>query len=176
MPFKLTPSAIFLILANVVPIIGVLYWGWDALSILVLYWLESVIIGFLNIPKILACRKTKQGGKNSLGSNLFMSVFFVFHFGMFTYVHGVFLTEMFGARPVMQGLKEGGPILWTAGSFLLSHLFSMFINFFGKKEYLLRTANEQMDAFCYYIRRLRCPSFWRASPSGCHAHCSKNTH
>jgi len=59
MPFKLTSSAIFLILANVVPIFGVLYWGWDATAILVLYWLESVIMGLLNVPKILACRQTE---------------------------------------------------------------------------------------------------------------------
>ena len=144
MPIKLTSSVIFLILANAVPIIGVLFWGWDAAAILVLYWLESVIMGVLNIPKILACRKTEHGGVRSLGSNLFLVLFFSFHYGMFTFVHGAFLAEIPGARPIMEGLRNGGPILWTAGSFLLSHLFSMFINFFGKKEYLGRDPKKQM--------------------------------
>lgn len=144
MPIKLTSSAVFLILANAVPIFGVLFWGWDALAILVLYWLESVIIGVLNIPKILSCRKTEAGTLGSAVSNLFLAGFFTFHYGMFTGVHGVFLAEMFGARPIMEGLLSGGPILWTAATFLISHIFSMFVNFFGKKEYLGKDPGAQM--------------------------------
>ena len=144
MPFKLTSSAVFLILANVVPIFGVLFLGWDASAILVLYWLESVIIGLLNIPKILACRKAETRIFHAVFSNLFLAGFYTFHYGMFTGVHGVFLAEMFGARPIMEGLLSGGPILWAAATFLVSHLFSMFINFFGKREYLGQDANKQM--------------------------------
>lgn len=144
MPFKLTASALFLILANVVPIFGVLFLGWDAIAILVLYWLESVILGLLNIPKILACRRIGGPASTAIFGNLFITGFYIFHFGMFTGVHGVFLAEMFGAGPIMEGLMTGGPILWTAATFLISHLFSMFVNFFGKKEYLGRNSGEQM--------------------------------
>jgi len=87
--------------------------GWDALTILVLYWLESVIMGVLNIPKILACRSTEQSASGAALSNLFPAVFFTFHYGMFTSVHGVFLAEMFGARPIMEGLFSSGSIIWT---------------------------------------------------------------
>ena len=150
MPFKgissieLTPSAIFLILANAIPIIGIFLFGWDAVTILVLYWLESVIMGVVNIPKILACRKVGQRVFVSVLSNLFLAAFYTFHYGMFTGVHGVFLAAMFGARPIMEGLLYGGPIVWTALIFLISHVFSMLVNFFGKKEYLRRSAGEQM--------------------------------
>ena len=44
----------------------------------------------------------------------------------------------------MEGLLYGGPIIWTALIFLISHLFSMVVNFFGKKEYVGRTPQEQM--------------------------------
>jgi len=144
MSLKLTSSALFLIVANAVPIIGVLFWGWDALAILVLYWLESVIIGILNIPKILACRKTEEGGFSMTFANLFVAGFFTIHYGMFAGVHGAFLAQVFGARPLMGGLLSGGPILWTAVTFLISHLFSMVVNFFGKKEYLGRIPGKQM--------------------------------
>jgi len=144
MPMRLSASAVFLILANMVPIFGVLFLGWDALTILVLYWLESVIMGVLNIPKILACRSTEQSASGAALSNLFPAVFFTFHYGMFTSVHGVFLAEMFGARPIMEGLFSSGSIIWTAAIFLISHVASMFINFFGKKEYLGRNARRQM--------------------------------
>ena len=47
-----TRSAIVLVVANVIPIVGVLFFGWSLITILVLYWLENGIVGFWNIPKI----------------------------------------------------------------------------------------------------------------------------
>ena len=38
-------SSLVLILANLIPVIGVLLYEWDVLSILLLYWAESVVIG-----------------------------------------------------------------------------------------------------------------------------------
>ena len=46
-------SAIVLLVANAIPVIGVLFFGWSLLTILVVYWLENGIIGFWNVPKIL---------------------------------------------------------------------------------------------------------------------------
>jgi hypothetical protein len=48
----LTRSAIVLVLANVIPIVGVLFFGWSLITILVLYWLENGIVGFWNVPRI----------------------------------------------------------------------------------------------------------------------------
>ena len=45
-------SAIVLLVANVIPIIGVVFFGWSLLTILVLYWIENGIVGFWNVPKI----------------------------------------------------------------------------------------------------------------------------
>ena len=47
-----TRSAIVLLIANAIPIIGVLFFGWSLITILVLYWLENGIVGFWNVPKI----------------------------------------------------------------------------------------------------------------------------
>jgi len=144
MPLKLTSSAIFLILANAIPIFGIFLFGWDAITILQLYWLESIIIGGLNVVKILSVRMSETVPKFFIMGNLFIAGFFSIHYGMFTWGHGVFLKEIFGAESLLSGLIEGGPIFWTALSFLLSHVFSMLINFYGKKEYLGRSPNEQM--------------------------------
>ena len=46
-------SAILLLVANVIPLIGVLFFGWSLLTILVLYWLENGIVGLWNVPKII---------------------------------------------------------------------------------------------------------------------------
>jgi hypothetical protein len=45
-------SAIALIVANAIPLVGVLFFGWSLITILVLYWLENGIVGFWNIFKI----------------------------------------------------------------------------------------------------------------------------
>lgn len=46
-------SAILLLLANLIPLVGVVFFGWSLLTILVLYWLENGIVGFWNVPKIV---------------------------------------------------------------------------------------------------------------------------
>jgi hypothetical protein len=46
-------SAILLVVANLIPLFGVLFLGWSLWTILVLYWVENGIVGFWNIPKLL---------------------------------------------------------------------------------------------------------------------------
>ena len=49
-------SAIALIVANAIPLIGVLFFGWSLITILVLFWIENGIVGFWNIPRIWLAR------------------------------------------------------------------------------------------------------------------------
>ena len=48
-------AAWMLIGANLIPLAGVLLWGWSTFEVVVLYWLENVIIGGINILKMLSC-------------------------------------------------------------------------------------------------------------------------
>jgi hypothetical protein len=48
-------SVVVLILANLIPLAGVLFWDWSVFEVVVLYWLENVIIGGINILKMLTC-------------------------------------------------------------------------------------------------------------------------
>ena len=48
----LSRSALVLVIANLIPLVGVVFFGWSLLTILVLYWLENGIVGFWNVPKI----------------------------------------------------------------------------------------------------------------------------
>lgn len=79
--------------ANAIPLLGVLFFKWDAFGIVLLYWSENVVVGFYNILKI-ALVKVKEP-KEHLGK-LFMIPFFMVHFGGFTGIHGVFVLTMFG--------------------------------------------------------------------------------
>src|SRR5438105_3002112 len=94
-------SAAVLVAANLVPLVGVLLFGWSLATILVLYWAESGVVGLLNIPKILLARGDLRVGRGDVslalpmldGSGglllrLFLSVFFLVHYGIFWLAHG----------------------------------------------------------------------------------------
>ena len=62
-----TVSLVALVVVNLIPLIGVLLWGWDVGSLVVLYWSENLILGGYTIVKMLAV--SPVGG-------LFSSLFF----------------------------------------------------------------------------------------------------
>jgi hypothetical protein len=96
----LHPSTLLLLAANSLPIFGVLYWGWDVFVLLMLYWMETAIIGFWMIARITLMPAEALGtmeinGRQRAASALFLSVFFTVHAGMFMGVHMVFLWSLF---------------------------------------------------------------------------------
>ena len=55
-------TALSLIVVNLVPLGGVLLFGWSLFSIMLLYWVETGIVGLLNIFKIIrASGPTPEG-------------------------------------------------------------------------------------------------------------------
>lgn len=132
--FKLSLSSVALIVGNLVPIIGVLFFAWELFPIILLYWLENLVIGLLNVIKILTNAERK-----SIAKKIFMSVFFALHYGLFCFVHGTFIVELFGREgdslhqvPMMilnSGLK------WALLALMLSHVFSLLSNYFMQGEY-----------------------------------------
>jgi len=86
-------SAIALLAANAVPLIGVIFLGWDVFSIVLLFWAENLAIGFFNILK-MALVKVKRPKDNL--EKLYLIPFFAIHFGGFTAGHGLFLLLIFG--------------------------------------------------------------------------------
>src|SRR6185436_3042508 len=50
--YRSTASLAGLLIANAIPLIGVLFFGWSLITVLVLYWLENGIVGLWNIPRI----------------------------------------------------------------------------------------------------------------------------
>ena len=45
----LRPSTLILFAANFVPVIGVVFWGWSILQLMMLYWMETIIILFWTV-------------------------------------------------------------------------------------------------------------------------------
>jgi hypothetical protein len=42
------------VVSNLVPLAGVLLWDWDAVSIIMLYWSENLILGACTLVKMIA--------------------------------------------------------------------------------------------------------------------------
>jgi len=85
-------SLLALIGANLIPLAGVFFFGWDVTLIVLLYWSENLIAGFYNILK-MALLKIDRPLKNT--GKLFIIPFFCLHYGAFCAVHGLFLTVFF---------------------------------------------------------------------------------
>lgn len=133
-----TLPLVLLVAANLVPLLGVMFLGWSVASILVVYWVESVVIGVLNIPRILAT-------DGPLGGKLFMSGFFAVHYGGFALGHAVFLNSLFDAGSVFAELRDYGALFWSALGLGVSHLISLMIRL-SRREFADKTPNEQMFA------------------------------
>ena len=162
----LPASSMVLVAANLVPLVGVLFFGWDLPTILVLYWVESGVIGLLNVPKMLLARGPLRVEARGMALvlplgldgiagrvvRIFACVFFLIHYGIFWAVHGVFVFLL----PTLARSREGlpassagvdlGVILPAAGLLLASHLLSFFVNYVGHREYLSVSPVQQMFA------------------------------
>src|SRR4029079_10475578 len=113
-----TTSIVTLVGFNLVPLIGVLAWGWGVSTILVLYWVENGIVGLLNVPKILLAQgdgpAPRAFGASTVGpaSKAATAAFFVVHYGVFWVVHGIFVftLPLFAeARDFATSVTDFGP-------------------------------------------------------------------
>lgn len=132
-------SSIVLIVVNLIPVFGVLFWGWNAYAILLAYWIESFIVGvfaFIKIRKSTGKDKTNVviNGVNSTSmAPKKLSISFLNVYGSFMFVHLIFLSVFYSLF-----FKSGSILFGTvisSISLFLSHWMSYRINFIGKEEY-----------------------------------------
>ena len=138
--FYLPDSSLFsefsvwlLIAANLIPLLGVLFWNWDIFSLMVLYWMETAMIGFYQLIKILITQTLFA---------VFLIPFFIFHFGMFMKIHFMFIAALFGP-PWAKALQDSVPAIlnrllfeehfwFPALALFISHGVSFFLHGFKK--------------------------------------------
>jgi len=80
--------------AAVIVAYGVLVLDWSVFVVVALFWFENVVIGVLNVAKMLISG-ARIGGLGLIAA-LALGVFFTVHYGMFTAGHGVFVVALFG--------------------------------------------------------------------------------
>ena len=145
---RFSPTAIALVLANLIPLYGVVVLGWEVFPIMLLFWLENVVIGAFNALKMLLSEPQEQ--VKWLGK-LLLVPFFCFHYGMFTAVHGVFVLGFFG-KQFRQGASfpSVGDVIgfiselhlgYAVLALVASHAFSFGYNYLWRGEF--RTSSLQ---------------------------------
>lgn len=164
MHLKSNFSLFALISANVVPLFGALFFNWDAVFVLALFWIENLIIGAFNVVKMLSI-----GGVQREPKAVFLCAFFIFHYGAFCSVHGVILWDILGLGEIDKTLyfaseSMGVLELFTEGiavffafidkfqpqiylgvtALCLSHLVSFVENFLLRGEVLTTKAKDLM--------------------------------
>lgn len=129
-------SVAALLVANLVPLAGVLFFGWEVFPVVFVFWAENVIVGVFNVLKMITA--PWRGGAD-LGLRFFLVPFFCFHYGMFCFVHGAFVFVLFG-RELMEPHGFPGPALmvetmtrlglwWAVAGLAASHGISFVWNY-----------------------------------------------
>lgn len=139
-------SLAMLVAANMLPLLGVLFFGWSVFPVMALFWLENVIIGAWNVPRMATQLLRGQWGA------LFLIPFFTVHYGLFCAIHGLFVMGIFGHdQPIPGGKIEASPLAaftlmgrlieadpalwWAAAGMIASHGVSFLVNFLGSGEW-----------------------------------------
>lgn len=78
--------------ANLIPLAAVLVLGWKLGDVMILFWAENGVIGLYTIARILAAG-VRHPAQTIL--RLPVALFFCVHYGLFWFVHGVFVFGMF---------------------------------------------------------------------------------
>ena len=145
-PLPLTaPSSLALIVANLLPLVGVLSGHITLQQVMILFWSENAIVGFFTLLKMTVVGRWKV---------LLAGPFFAGHYGGFMAVHFIFVYSLFsfsasGAPepPALISLAALYRPLWLiAGALFISHAVSFALNFIGRGEYRGETMNALMMA------------------------------
>jgi len=146
------PSATALVAANLIPLAGVVLFGWDVFVVVFLFWLENVIVGFFNLLRMLW---VERGAERFPLAKLLVMPFFLVHYGMFTAIHGIFVLVLFGG---MAERVSGFPDVRTVSDLVTqyhlwipvlalfaSHGYSFVTNYVAEQEYRRVTLQQLMQ-------------------------------
>jgi hypothetical protein len=100
------PMAWLTLLVDLLPIIAVVFFGWKAVPLVALYWLENLVIGAFTVLRMIG---TAANNVLNLAGAAFMVPFFTVHYGMFCFGHGIFLRSFAGGEEG-SGPFGGGPL------------------------------------------------------------------
>jgi len=151
-------AVVALVVANLIPLIGVLFFGWSVWNILVIYWLENGIVGLINVLKMSVATGDEvtpgvtfmvNGRPATSATKMGLIPFFIVHYGIFWFVHGIFVLTLPAFFSLMSddGMTlDLGPVVFAALGLAISHGLSFWWNFLHGGEYRRTAAAALMFA------------------------------
>jgi Family of unknown function (DUF6498) len=149
-------AVVALIVANLIPLIGVLFFAWSVWNILIVYWLENGIVAVFNVLKMATAQGTGQLEETTWGNRPVAETrktrlvpFFIVHYGLFWVVHGIFvltLPFLFTGEPGSASGVDPATILFAAIVLGMSHAASYWWNYLHGGEYRRMSAAQLMYA------------------------------
>lgn len=117
-----------IILVNLIPLAGVLFFGWQIGHVVVLYWLESLMIGFFNLLRILFA----QGRVGLVPTKRYgTALFFLVHYFGFMVGQGFFMLafvlskeDLLTIHTLNLPLVFGGLLLFYSFNFIADFILS----------------------------------------------------
>ncbi len=133
-------SLALLVLANLVPLVGVWLWEWDVFLLLLLFWCENVIIGVFGIARLVV-----SANSETAFNGLVLPLFFLVHYGGFMLGHFMVLFGMYSGYMSDAGqaveasdyyMTALADLNWLAiVALFISHGWSFVENFMGRREH-----------------------------------------
>lgn len=148
------PVAWVILAVDLFPIWAVLTMGWGAAPLVFLYWLENLIIGGVALARMIAA-SMKDSPLGLLGM-LFLGPFFVVHYGMFCFVHGIFVaafadrnmeasSDFFGPVGLIQNALQSAPNMTTfVGAIIALQIFLFIRDFILRGQYKDARVDQEM--------------------------------
>lgn len=127
-------SGVGILIGNILAIVWALVAGWNLGELMAIYWVQSVIIGFFHVFRMLLLRRFCTEGFTSNGERvpetssgkISTAIFFAIHYGFFHFIYAIFLVGMFDAGS--PGPSGGTWFLLSVLGFLLGHGYSFYQN------------------------------------------------
>jgi hypothetical protein len=150
----------WVIAMNAIPVFAVIVFGWQALPLLLFYWIENVVVGILNVFKIVVAGVA--GTKTHPLMLAFFLILFVLHYGAFCLLHGAAVLAMLvvgalarneggiGFNPVdmlaREGLtlETGSELVWSAAVLLAVHVGKFVAVWLRRRQWQQVEPNKQM--------------------------------
>jgi uncharacterized protein DUF6498 len=96
------PSTVLVLVADLIPLAGILWWDWDAFVLLMLYWMETAVIAFWALARVFMVAGGPYRSGISFIANmaprLGLTCFFLVHASGFMGAHLLFLWVVFSGK------------------------------------------------------------------------------
>lgn len=155
---KNASSIILLVLSNLIPVVGVIFWHWSIFPIVYIYFLETIVIGIYGFIKILMAQGVDYTIERGFVADILLSQFFpglnsgssklavlgAYFICLIFYITLLFILCLVVLTPRNFAQSWESSYFIAIAGFIVSHGVSFWQNFIKNKEYVFAVPYTQM--------------------------------